>query len=730
VHHVAAELDAIILDTLSITDTALGDALSQVMIRAGGHWHLDYFADLHASVTAEPGAPVPIPLTLTHPTLSPASLTVNRDLSQMITRAVVEGGGVNAATNVPAGETILPLDGTSAWYQNGGGLVASGPQRIRYAGIDVGGAGSLVGPGIGPAAAPVATLANGTGINPGVHGYAVTFRTPSGESLPSPIASINVGNRANPTDAPTVQAITPGAGVTPGAHQYAVSDVTATGETLPGPPLAVTVVTLAAATQKPTYSSDGSAHAPMNGFTAGATVGYFVTYGATRDYNQQTAAGTWSDPFVLRAGGGNGYIAPLMTVYGSPDPNVKWITLWGFVVGVYTPYPMGAQFANYASTVIEGAPNGAAAYTTANPDLGVVALNIGLYNPGTTGRKLYRTAAGGSQLKLVTANAPGGNVYTDTLPDSGLGANAPTVNTATAAQVALSAIPLGSGTVNGRKVYRTAAGASQLQLLATIGDNTTTTYTDAAADATLGANLPAGDTSGIQQPNGQVLPGSPTLPVAGVGAFPVAGWAVIGNGQQVIRYTAIVGGLLSGIPPIGPGAIVAAVSYNSTATATPQLRGIPAAGTGAIRYPIKSGDPVDVLILVDDADAQALLASFIGGTGIKESKITDRRIGVAEATARGLALLAQRDAIDVALNYTVRDLNTVSGASVSVSLPAPHNVSGVYKVQDVVLAAFSAKPGIAPTATVQASTARYTFDDLLRVSRSAVGADPNGTTDN
>jgi hypothetical protein len=67
---------------------------------------------------------------------------------------------------------------------------------------------------------------------------------------------------------------------------------------------------------------------------------------------------------------------------------------------------------------------------------------------------------------------------------------------------------------------------------------------------------------------------------------------------------------------------------------------------------------------------------------------------------------------------------------VSINLPAPHNVQGVYKVQDVMLAAFSAKPGLAPTATVQASTARYTFDDLLRVSRSAVGADPNGTTNN
>jgi hypothetical protein len=330
---------------------------------------------------------------------------------------------------------------------------------------------------------------------------------------------------------------------------------------------------------------------------------------------------------------------------------------------------------------------------------------------------------------LVAAIAAAGNAaYLDSTPDASLGANALTVGTATAAQVALSAIAVGSASVTGRKIYRTAANASQLQLLATLGDNTTTTYTDAAADSALGANLPPGDTSGIQQPNGQVLPGAASLPVAGVGAFMAAGgWAVIGNGQQVIRYTGIAGGALIGIPASGPGAITAAVAFNSTATAAPSLRGFPASGAGAIRYPIASGDPIDLVILVDDTAAQTLLASLIGGSGVKESKITDRRISVAEATARGGALLAQRDTIDLSLTYTVRDLNSVSGAIVVVDLPPPHNVSASLKIQDLVLAGFSAKPGITPTATVTASTARYTFEDLLRVTRSAVGVDPNGT---
>jgi hypothetical protein len=731
VKHVAAELDAIILDTLSITDTALGDALSQVMVRAGGHWHVDYFADLHASVTAEAGLPVPLPVTLAHPTLGPGSLTIQRDLSQMITRAVVEGGGVNAATNIVPGETILPLDASPVWYQSAGGLVESGPQRIRYAGIDAGGAGSLVGPGIGPSAAPVATLANGAGIDPGVHGYAVTFRTASGESLPSPLANITVGTRPNPTDAPVPQAATGAAGVTVGVHTYALTDVSASGETLPGPGVVVNVGSLPTPTLAPNLPTPGGYHQNDSpaGWHAGATVNFFTTYGATIDPTLQSAQGPWSANIVLQPHPTNPslYIAPILTIYGSSDPNVQKLTMWGAVYGGPSSYRCGAQFNNYASITVEGAPDPTTIWAGPHAELGHVPLAIGAYNPGITQRKLYRTAAGGTQLKLVGV-VGGGATYTDTLPDSGLGANAPTVNTAIAAQVALSAIPTGSGTVNGRKIYRTAAGASQLKLLATLGDNTTTVYTDAAADAALGANLPAGDTSGIQQPNGQVLPGSPTLPVAGIGAFvATGGWAIIGNGQQAIRYTSIVGGNLSGIPAIGPGAIVAAVSYNSTATAAPALRGIPSTGTGSIRYQINSGDPVDLLIIVDDVDAQTLLASLIGGSGIKESKITDGRIGVAEATARGNALLAQRKTIDVALHYTVRDPNTVSGATVHVDLPPPHNVFGDYQIQDVMLSAFSAIAGRPPTATVQASTARYTFDDLLRISRSAVGVDPNGT---
>lgn len=62
-------------------------------------------------------------------------------------------------------------------------------------------------------------------------------------------------------------------------------------------------------------------------------------------------------------------------------------------------------------------------------------------------------------------------------------------------QVALTAIPRGGNTVTARKLYRTAAGGSTYLLLATLANNTATTYTDNIADASLGAGAPSTNTT-------------------------------------------------------------------------------------------------------------------------------------------------------------------------------------------------------------------------------------------
>ena len=63
-------------------------------------------------------------------------------------------------------------------------------------------------------------------------------------------------------------------------------------------------------------------------------------------------------------------------------------------------------------------------------------------------------------------------------------------------KVALTAIPLGGSAVTSRKLYRTAAAGSTYLLLATIANNTATTYTDNIADTSLGAEVSATNTTG------------------------------------------------------------------------------------------------------------------------------------------------------------------------------------------------------------------------------------------
>jgi len=62
-------------------------------------------------------------------------------------------------------------------------------------------------------------------------------------------------------------------------------------------------------------------------------------------------------------------------------------------------------------------------------------------------------------------------------------------------KVSLTAIPTGGSNVTARKIYRTAAGGSTYLLLATLADNTTTTYTDNTADSSLGLGAPSTNTT-------------------------------------------------------------------------------------------------------------------------------------------------------------------------------------------------------------------------------------------
>ena len=279
----------------------------------------------------------------------------------------------------------------------------------------------------------------------------------------------------------------------------------------------------------------------------------------------------------------------------------------------------------------------------------------------------------------------------------------PTLTTG-GARVDLSAIPLGPVVTTERRLYRTEGGGTAYKRLATISDNTTTTYADNIADGSLGVAAPAVASVGA-------LAGEATLNVAELSAFPAAGWVLAGG--QIIHYfskAATSGaGTLRDIPASGTGALTAPLSVGAEVLTLPHLT-----GCAGINYPILKGDPINVVAIVNDTTAQTAMAAAIGGDGIHEMFITDGRWSLVEATARATTELTQRKDPLVTLTFKTRDATVESGRTVAVTLTSPF-ISGTFKIQRVTISNFEGiTKGVWPTRTVQCSSRRYSFEDLLR----------------
>jgi hypothetical protein len=150
-------------------------------------------------------------------------------------------------------------------------------------------------------------------------------------------------------------------------------------------------------------------------------------------------------------------------------------------------------------------------------------------------------------------------------------------------------------------------------------------------------------------------------------------------------------------------------------TTAPALIGIPATGAGAIAWALLRGDPVNVVVIVDDLAAQAALAALLGGgDGVRESLLADGRIGLTEAAARGRALLAANKAVRETVAYRSRDVQTRSGARVVVDLPAPTDIHGTYRIQEVGITRFHGRGLVPPTYETRASSQQFTFEDWIR----------------
>jgi hypothetical protein len=334
--------------------------------------------------------------------------------------------------------------------------------------------------------------------------------------------------------------------------------------------------------------------------------------------------------------------------------------------------------------------------------------------PLVTARKIYR----GPSWRLVDTIANNTTTtYTDTKAEASLGAAVPATNTAVANRVTVT-MPLGSGAVTGRKVYRTTANTSALRLLYVGADNTTTSILDGVSDAALGAAAPVSDTSGLVQPSGQVPAGSTAIIVANTAAFSATGgWAIVGNGEQAIRYSGVTGTSLTGIPASGVGALVAAVSYNSTITASPALLGV----TGILELMLK-GSPIHVWVQRDDLAAQAYMLSLDGtGDGIYEHIVSDDRRSEASLIQVCDAELALYSRPLATVTYATRDTKTKSGKTVTIALTTPA-IAESLTIQDVAISDIGIAPTLKPKFTVTASSVRQSFDAVLQMLIRKAGA--------
>ena len=726
------------LDEITYTNEDLTDALTRLARRIGGYWYVDYHRDLHFFL--EDTRPRPHPIVVWHPTLAIEGFSHVADRSQTLTRVYVEGRGSRLLSDVAIGDTRVPLDAVNMFTADADVFLKAsfqgaegGAQHLNFTGVVTGGAGTLVGPGIGPASAPTLAASPGAGLGTGLYQYAVTFVTASGESLASPIGSVTTGTIAAPSSAPTPGTPTAGAGPNAGTHQYAVTFTTAAGETTPSA-LSSVVTTGAASIPNPLVAATG--WTPSDAVFANLVengsykVKYaYATDGASPPVNVTVASPASASIQANNTGGAANNAAIQTSIPCSADPTVNSVWFYRTTNGGSTFY-RGSRTANVPGTSVNyaGTPSDAIIVTqgtepvaNTTPAMSVVPLTaIPLGGAGVTGRKLYRTAAGASQLKLLATLADNSTTtFTDTVTDAALGANAPTTSTALANQVTITNVATGSGAVTARKIYRTVVNGAQLKLLATWPDNVLTSGLDTTGDGGLGANIPTSDTSGLTQPDGQIVPGATSILVAGIGAFEAGGgWAVIGNGEQLIRYTALTGNTLAGVPASGIGAVRATITYNSTITAAPMLTGIPASGTRSITRALTAGDELYLVVQVDDPARQAQLAAVMGGTGIREEWVQDRRLSIGEARARGQATLNVRPLDQTTIQYRCRDITTAAGKTVEVNLTpglaSPVNVIGYDKLQQVTIDNFRHTPTQYPTYTVQASSTRFSFEDWLR----------------
>lgn len=647
-----------------------------------GKTKVDYARDVHLFLTPEDDDDAPSLDVSNEPQTVPSPIAFSVDHSQMRTRDYGKGHAENVPTDIAAGETIVPLPDAVMFTTTGGMAIVSttsdGAQTtiITYAGVQLGGGGALLGPGAAPSVAPTLAAAVGSGLGAGIYQYAYTDVTASGESLPSPIGSVTtaaeiagaaVAARPAPSSAPIGALGAASAGsVTPGNWQFKTTHVYSDGaESLPS--AASNTLTDPTGTKQFDFSN------VVVGDSRVSSRNVYACYASS-------GTPTWVSPFLM---------AQIANNTGTT---------------VTRDFPFLGSISNTSP------PSSAASYTSGANYVYVV---------DTTA---YSSSGGSVRVGAQTFAYTGRSTTSSVGALTGVTGVTTTVNVGDASfiqgpyqQVSVSVIAAGVSPTTSRKLYRTVVGGSQLKLVATIADNTTTTYTDSTADGSLGANMPTGDTSGLTQPSGQVNAGSTSLLTSNGAPFRAnGGWVSCGGGQTV-RYTGVSTNTLTGVPASGAGAITTTLIYGSQVIPAPALTGVN--HNNGLPLAIAKGSAVNIWVQRDDTDAQAALGSLEldadgnATDGIREYVITDERRGETSLAALCDADLAIFSRPIVSAQFYTRSIMR-AGQNLHIDLPSFETYAGDYTIQSVDIA-FDV-PTAYPLRFVKASSVSFTLRDLIQ----------------
>lgn len=586
---VASGLDTV--DEITFTNETVSAALTRLAKRIGGYWYWDYLKDLHFFVTETGNTPVD--LTTAH--ISANDLSYATDLSQVVTRALIEGYGSTARDEVAVGDTTLAVV-DDAFYNAAGGTVVSGPQRITYTGL-----------GFGSILTPLwvsVTNANITTPKWGAAAYSPTLRRFVVVGLAT-VATSPDGLTWTPRTASWTGQAT---AMVWAAELSLFVVVTVTGEVETSP--------------------DG------------------ITWTSQTPAAANTWAGiTWAPEIPLLVVVGGSGASRVMT---SPD-GVTWTAQTAASALSWSAVSWSASLTLFVAVAAQSGATSA----MSSPDGVTWTTRI----PSDTANAWFAVAWSPTVGKFVAVGTAGGIMY------SSDGTSWASIADRSGAATALTGVLW---------------IAEQSRYVAVLY-NTTRIFT--STDALIWAEeiIPTGEWG---------LNGSTSM--------------AYGNGTTIV---------------VADDNSSNAILTANVSDTYPVLTGIPASGTGSVLYAIAAGDDVNILVTVNDAAAQTALAALVGGDGIHEEYLQDRRLSETEATARGEALLALRSTAETSLRYRSRDLRTKAGKTITITIGSPTDLSATMKIQQVTISDFSNSTTLYPTYHVEASSTRFSLEDLLRVAR-------------